>query len=339
MVQNRMEISWQSLWRIVIFAGLLVAFYLAREVVGVLLVSVVLALGLDPIVSFLESKKIPRLLGTFMVFVFGIAIFVAAVYLFIPILIVEVSGFLANFNESLSSVFGISLPETTLQALNLNLNQALAVLSAAKVSITGAIGSILNKLILFVATIILSFYLTIERGGTERLLAVILPDEYEKSVMTVFDRFKKKIRRWFSAQLALSVVVGVLVAAGLGILGVRYAFILGILAAVFELVPIIGPIATGVIGVMAALTDSTSLAIWTGILFIGIQQLENHVLLPLVMGRAMKVHPVVVIGALLAGGHIAGFVGVLLSVPIAVLFQEIFNHLSELKNERATIPT
>lgn len=335
-MQHHVEISWQTLWKIVIFTGLLLVLYLAREVVSVLLVSIVLALGLDPIVSFFERRKIPRLLGAFIVFVLGIAIFVAAVYLIVPIMIVEVTGFLENFNESVASLFGISIPPAALQSVNVSLSEALSVLSAANISITGAIGEIVSKLILILATIIISFYLTVEKSGPEQLFRVILPDAYEKSVLTIFSRFREKVRRWFSAQLGLSVIVGLLVWLGLSILGVKYAFILGLLAAVFELVPIIGPIVTGAIGVLAALSDSTSLALWTAVLFTAIQQLENHVLLPVIMGKAMKVHPVVVIGALLAGGHVAGFVGVLLSVPIAVMLQEIFNYLSELKDGRAS---
>lgn len=334
MQQHNIEISWQTLWKIVIFAALIVAVYIAREIAGVLLISIILALGLDPIVSFFEKLKIPRLLGTFIVFVVGIAIFVAAVYLIVPIMIVEVTNLLGNFNESISSLFGISIPPAALQSLNVNLSEAFSVLSAANISITGALGEIFNRLVLLIATIIISFYLTVERKGPEQFFRVILPDVYESSVLTIFNRFRIKIRRWFSAQLGLSVIVGLLVWVGLALLGVRYALILGFLAAVFELVPIIGPIITGVIGVLAALSDSTSLALWTAVLFVAIQQLENHVLTPVVMGRAMNVHPVVVIGALLAGAKIAGFAGILLAVPIAVMFQEIFNYLAELKSAR-----
>jgi len=109
--------------------------------------AVVLALGLDPIVSFFERLKIPRLLSTFIVFVVAIAIFVAAVYLIVPIMIVEVTSFLENFNDSISSLFGISIPPAALQSVNVNLSQALSVLSAANISITGAIGQIFNRLI------------------------------------------------------------------------------------------------------------------------------------------------------------------------------------------------
>ena len=99
----------------------------------------------------------------------------------------------------------------------------------------------------------------------------------------------------------------------------------------------IGPIITGVAAFVIAVSDSFSLGLYAVIFFMVVQQVENHLLLPLVMGKSMKVHPVVVIIALLAGGEIAGLIGVVLAVPIAVLAQESFNYLSEAKNAKPAL--
>ncbi|MEK7479312.1 MAG: AI-2E family transporter, partial [Patescibacteria group bacterium] len=172
------------------------------------------------------------------------------------------------------------------------------------------------------------------KRGTEHLLRVLLPDFYEEPALRVFERFKKKIRRWLGAQLVLSVVVGFVVGLGLWLLGVRYPLALGILAGIFEIVPIIGPILAGLFAVIVAFSESGALPLYVLGFFIVVQQLENHVLIPLVMGRTMKVHPVIVTISLLAGGQVAGFIGIFLSVPIAVLAQEIFNYMAEAKEAR-----
>ncbi|MEK7630377.1 MAG: AI-2E family transporter, partial [Patescibacteria group bacterium] len=183
-------------------------------------------------------------------------------------------------------------------------------------------------------TIVAAFYLIVDKDGTERLLKAILPAQYERPTLLVFSRFKDKIKNWFTAQLALSLIVGLVVCFGLWILNVRYFVVIAVLAAVFELVPIIGPVITGIVAFLAAVSDSVTLGIYAVIFFFIVQQLENHVLTPLVMGRALRVHPVIVVVSLLAGAQIAGFTGIILAVPVAVLAQEIFEYFSDRKKDR-----
>ncbi len=339
MNEQRFEVSWATLWRVLVFVMLAILLYLVREAVGVLLVAVVVSLGLDPAVSFLERHRIPRLLGTFFVFMLGALVVTAVVYFVVPIVILEMGSFLAHFNTTTFSLFGVSLPQVNVKDFALTIDKALSFFSSSPFSISGAVGALLKRLVLVLTTVIISFYLTLERDGTERLFRAILPTSYEGPILSVFERFKVKIRRWFIAQLGLSVVVGLLVGFALSLLGVRYSFVLGILAGVFELVPIIGPILTGVIAFIVAVPDSLTLGLWTLLVFIGIQQFENHVLLPVVMGRTMQVHPVVVIISLIAGGEVAGLVGLILGVPIAVMVHEVFVYLSDHKRERALSST
>lgn len=333
-MNDRFEITWSSLWRIAVFAGVIALLFLARDVIGMFIIAIVLALGLDPFVSMLERHRVPRLLGTSLVFVAGILVIGAVVYLVLPIVISELGSFIAHFSESLRGLFNIGIPERVIENVSGNLEQAFAFLSSTDFSVTGAIGSAFERLLFVIATIVISFYLTVEEKGTERFLKVILPDAYERAFLSIFTRFKEKIRNWFSAQLGLSLAVGIVVALGLWLLGVRYYLALGLLAAVFEIVPIIGPIVTGAVGFLVAIGDSWTLGLYTLIFFFLVQQLENHVLTPVVMGRAVKVHPVMVVMALLVGGTVAGFPGILLSVPIAVAAQEIFNYLAEEKRSR-----
>jgi len=331
---TRFEISWVTLWRITLFIGLVYVLVLARDIVGVFVIAMVVALGLDPFVGAMERAKIPRLLGTSIVFLAGILALGAVMYLVLPIVASELASFVAHFSVSLREVFDFGIPENLIENVRGNLEQALAFLSSSDFSVTGAIGSVFGRFLLVIATIVIAFYFTVEERGAERFLKVVIPDVYERSVLSVFSRFKEKIRNWFSAQLALSLVVGVVVTVGLWLLDVRYYLALGLLAAVFEIVPIIGPIVTGAVAFLVAIGDSWTLGLYTLIFFFLVQQLENHILAPIVMGRAVKVHPVMVVMALLVGGTVAGFPGILLSVPIAVLAQEMFNYLAEQKKDR-----
>jgi len=328
------EISWPALWRILIFIVLIAVFYLGHGAFGVLLIGIIISLALDPAVSFLERRKIPRILGTLVLFFAGFSFFSAAIYFLIPIFSFEVGLFLEHFNKTISYIFGLSLPQAFIKNFGLSLNQALSFVGASNFSITGALGAVFSKIVFFIASLVVSFYLTAEKDGAEKFLKMILPDIYERPVLAVFHRFKLKIGHWIAAQLFLSLIVGLVVGIGLWLFGVPYALVLGLLAGIFELVPMIGPVITGTIAFLAAVSESFSLGVVAVVFFIVVQQLENHILIPNVMSRAFKVHPVMVVVALLAGSQIAGFAGLLLAVPMAVLAQEIFSYLAEQKNHR-----
>jgi len=144
--------------------------------------------------------------------------------------------------------------------------------------------------------------------------------------LDIYYRAKQKIGRWLQAQILLSLTVGLLVYIGLNIVGIRHALLIAVLAAVFELIPMVGPIFSGLIAIFIAFTTtmSVSTAMWTLVLFSGIHLLENHVLVPLFMHRAVHLHPVVVITSLMIGFNVFGIIGMIIAVPIVVVIQEIF---------------
>jgi len=131
--------------------------------------------------------------------------------------------------------------------------------------------------------------------------------------------------------LLLSLVVGLLVSGGLWILGVRYALVIGLLAAVLEIMPVVGPIFSGAVGTLIALSTSLSLGLYTLLLFVFIQQIENNLLVPLFMKRAVDIHPVVALFSIMAGLQLLGVAGMIISVPLAVVVQDVIEERVEKK--------
>jgi predicted PurR-regulated permease PerM len=332
--ETPINISWNTLWRVLFFVFLAVLLYLAREAVVVLLASAVISLGLEPLVGFLEKRRIPRILGALIVFFLVLLIFAAAIYLVVPVIASEIGSFFEQLNQAFSSIFGFSISKASLEVFKGGLDKALEFVRTSNISIGGAVSSMFNNLILVAATILVTFYLMVEKDGVERFLRAILPDAYERTILTIFTKFKIKIRRWMLAQLVLSAAVGVLTGLGAWLLGIRYPAVIGILAAVFEIVPVIGPVLVGIIAFLIAISDSLLLGLYALIFFTIVQQFESHVLTPIIIGRTMRIHPVLVIVSLIAGAQVAGFVGVLLAVPIAVAVQEVVGYLSESKSHR-----
>jgi predicted PurR-regulated permease PerM len=333
----KIDITWASILRVVTIALALLVLYVAREAVSVLLLAVVISLGVSPFVSFFERLRLGRLFGTFVVFLIGVLIIATVVYFVVPVVVVELGSFVAHMSEIVRSFFGTFAPNLAFSDVSAWLSDAAGLLGASNLSLTGTVGAILNRAILAIATIIISFYLAIEKDGVERLMRSVLPAPYEQKVLDVFAHFRSKIRHWFTAQLGLSLLMGLIVGFGSWALGLKYPLVLGLIAAVLELVPVVGSIITGVVAFLIAVTDSFSLGIYTVVLFIVIQQLENHLLVPVVMGRTVEVHPLMVIVALLVGGKVAGILGVFLAVPIAVLVQEMLNHFAEQKRQRPAL--
>jgi predicted PurR-regulated permease PerM len=116
-------------------------------------------------------------------------------------------------------------------------------------------------------------------------------------------------------------------------LGVKYSIILGIIAGIFEIVPIAGPIFAGAVSAAVALSDSLSLAIWVVAIFILIQQLESNVIIPLVMKKSVGLNPIWVILGLLGGAKLGGIVGIILSVPVILILEEVINEFDRKKSK------
>ncbi len=137
--------------------------------------------------------------------------------------------------------------------------------------------------------------------------------------------------RWLQAQVLLSLIMAAIVGIGLWILGVKYFFLAAIVVGVLEIVPFVGPVVAGALATLMALSQSATLGVWTLIFFIVAQQLENHILVPLLIKKLVGLNPVVVIMAILVGAKLGGILGVLLGVPIAAVIDEFLVDLAKKK--------
>ncbi len=330
----RIEISWSTLWQLLVFLVLIILFFSARAVWGILFAAVVISLGLDPVVSFLERRGVHRLLGTIVVFAVAIGILSAAIFFLVPTLIKEAGVFINEFSGIISRIFGIRIPSSAIQGLSENLDRILDTITTLGGSITGTISGVIHNIVYVLATFVITFYFSVERNGPERLMRALLPDPYEKPVLAIFSRFEEKIRRWLFTQMGLGLIVGTVVALGMWILGVPYALTLGFVAAIFELVPVVGPVLSGVSAFLIGVSQSPLTGLYVAIFFVIVQQLENNLLVPFVVSKSIRVHPVMVLIALLAGAEIAGVGGVILAVPIALLVQETLSYFAAQKTAR-----
>ena len=329
MEKIKLEITWASLWRIFIFSLIVVVFYLGRQILLGLFLAIVIASGLEGLVDLLEKTGLPRSISVILLFLALLLLIVFVVYSIFPLALAEFNTIFSGVTQTgglavLSSLKSSKSFSTTLTELS---TQAFSGGGSPLDFFSSALGGFG----LAASVIISSFYLSLSRDGVERFIQVVVPPDYESTALRVYARAKRKLGAWFRMQIFLTLIMGLTVWAGLSILGVDYAFFLGCLAGIFELVPFLGPILAGAVAVISAMGTSSTLAIYTLIFFVLAQQFESNILVPLLSRHTIGIHPVIAIVALLIGAEVGGLLGIVISIPAAAVFQEMIEEWSTRK--------
>ena len=187
---------------------------------------------------------------------------------------------------------------------------------------------IFHVLLILVLSPIIAFYLLVDAPHVREVMESLVPEGAKGEVNHVARRLNRAIGGFFRGQLIVATIVGVMCSVGLLIVGLRFWFLVGMIAGIFNIVPLIGPWVGGVPGIIIAFTTGTPLqALGVVIVMVVAQQIDNHFITPQVMQRVVQLHPAAVILALLAGGSLAGFFGLLLAVPVAAVLKIVCGHV------------
>ena len=182
--------------------------------------------------------------------------------------------------------------------------------------------------IIFVLAPIIAFYLLVDLPRLREVARELLPRRNEREILHVAHRLNRSVGGFFRGQLLVALIVGIMVSIGLAVIQLPFWLLIGMVAGLFNVIPLIGPWVGGIPGVIIALTTSDmTTAVWVVIVMAAAQQIDNHFISPIVMQRAVKLHPAAVMLALLAGGTIGGFFGLLLAVPAAAVLKILVGHL------------
>jgi len=308
----------------------------------VFLSATLLSLILNPLVKQLESLKIPRFLGVFIVYAALLAVIVVFFILIIPPTITQLQLLINNlpgYGETVRQQ--IESWKTALQGLNLGfdvggqiskladrLQNAIVDLGptilAYSINFVGALSQ-------FLLIVIISIYMLLDARRIGRFIRSMFPKDSEEDADMFVQRTQRAVTHWIQAQALLSLLIGLSVGLGiwfLGLIGVwpegaSYSVFFGAWAGLTEFIPYLGPILGAIPPVVTALFASPWAALAVVVVFVFIQEVEAHILVPNIMGTAMGVHPLVVIFAMIAGAEIRGIIGILLTLPMVALGREI----------------
>jgi predicted PurR-regulated permease PerM len=325
---------------------LLWALYTIRHVLLLLYVSGLFAVGFSPIVRLIErqrllpvgTRRFPRWLAILVLYVFIIGAFVGVGALIFPPLVDQAQQLWTEKDQMFNRAQQFLHERGLLSGEYLTFEEAVERAPGAArdvdvlTTVYGAVRGVLGGIIGFLTILIVTFYLLVDSWNIHRTFLRLFPFGERARIDAITRAITVKVSAWLGGQLFLGGVIGLTTAIGLWALGIPFFYVLALIAAIGELIPVVGPILAAVPAVAVALTVSPQSALFVVIFFVVQQQFENHILVPRVMSRQVGVSAVVVIVALLIGGNLLGVVGALLAVPTAAILQVLVMEIIEMRD-------
>ncbi|MBU0671076.1 AI-2E family transporter [Patescibacteria group bacterium] len=331
----QVNMSTYTILKVVGVILVLLFLYSILEVVGIIFVAWVFASAIDPLIDRMQRYKIPRGISILLIYMVLIAILTVLVVLMAPPIfdqIKEISVSLPAYFDKVEELIPQSQDgaafstEETIQNL---LNSASESLGSAGSQLFSAAANVLTAIVGLVAVFVIAFYMTVHEDNIKKFMQLVAPTRMQPYLIQKMHKIQRKLASWLWGQIILMVIIGLLAFIGLKILGVEYALLLAIIAGFGEFIPIVGPVVSAIPAVFFAFSDSPIKALLVIILFVVIQQLENNIIVPKVMNKAVGLNPLIIIMAMLVGAKLAGFVGLLLAIPAAtilgIFLQDFFN--------------
>ena len=330
-----------------VLVGLAVIFiYYVQDVILDVCTAIVIASAMEPAVASLCKHRIPRVLSVIMVYALLISVFLLMIFFFVPsvlgditVLVSSLPTYLAQLTQVTSIdlyTHAIGLPSVTSIPAGSMVTAVQQILGLGSLgTVAGAVGTIFGGLLSFIIIFVFSFYFAVLETGVDDFLRIIVPRTHQSYILGLWRRSQHKIGLWMQGQLLLALIMGVLVFLGLSIAQIPHALSLACIAAAFEIIPVFGPTLSAVPAVAVAFASGgVSMGLFAIGLYVVAQQFENHLIYPLVVTRVVGVPPLLVILALIIGAKLAGFLGIILSVPIAATIQEL---VRDIERERVRI--
>lgn len=320
-------------------------FWLLRDLVLLVVTAIVIASAIEPGIIFFIRWNIPRFVAALFVYVLVFGSVFVLLFFFFPPIIADAAGFLSAMPQYLDTINApASFSDITnigeqggIQSFVQTLLSFQSVFTASSTGVLQLFITFFGGIFSLLLVIVLSFYFVLQETGVDDFLRLVLPLKYEEYSVDLWKRTQKKIGLWMQGQILLSVIVGILVYLGLLIIGVPYALLLAVFTAMIEIIPIFGSLLSGVVAVMVGYADGgVAIAAIVAGLYIVVNQFESNLVYPLIVKKIVGVPPLLVIVALIAGYTLAGFIGVLLSVPAAAVLLEFITDFDKRKRRAQT---
>jgi predicted PurR-regulated permease PerM len=341
-----MKITSKDIFKVIMGILIFAALVKLQSLVISVLVAVVVASFMEPLVLFFKKFGMNRGFAAIFSYLLLIAVFLSFFFFAVPPLLkqsvsalnslpdtIKTSDLLDPIQKSLyktaKSVFPDIPPTISLEDLT-------SLITAYFSNFAGGIFDTFNRffssIVSFILVLVLSIYLSVEEKGIAKFLRLVSPKEYEKYIVDLWNRVQRKIGLWMQGQIILMGIVFLIVLVSLSVLKIflgdqiQNIFLIALIAGFMELIPILGTFVSTIVAfLLTSISGGLGVAVIVLVVFTLIHQIEANIIYPAVMKKIIGVPSLLVILSLIAGVELAGFVGVILSIPLSVLIVEFLD--------------
>jgi predicted PurR-regulated permease PerM len=310
-------------------------FAFLKSVLTPFFIAMIISYVLNPVVSLLNQRKVPRTVAVLLIYSVFIAsltviimkitpMFIEQVYELnehMPQLTIRAQSIVDGFNQNQF------LPDSVREGINRSLIKMETGISHAISNYVNQIGSTINMLFIAFIVPFLAFYILKDFQLIEKTALAIVPKKHRKQSIKLLVDIDTALGNYIRGQLLVCVIIGILAYVGYWLIGMPYPLLLASVVAVFNIIPYLGPFFGAAPALLMATTISMKMALFVIIVNLLIQVLEGNVISPQVVGRSLHMHPLFIIFALLVGGEIAGIFGLILAVPFFAVMKVIIQHV------------
>ncbi len=313
---QKVEISSKTIIFTVAFILTLYFLWVVQNLLYSLFIGFILMSALRPLVSALKRKRVPHTVAVTFVYVGFVLFFLFLFGIIIPPIILETVNLLRTLPYMIQSIS----PDLQQWVQIESLSQYVPNVTNQIFSIAG---NIFSNIIFVLSTLFFGYYLLLEEQVIKRFFSQLFDEKKAEWYVSILEKAERRMSNWFWGELMLMTVVGWLTFIGLSLLQIRYAVPLAVLAGLLEMVPNVGPMMSAVPSFIIGLSISPFAGFSTLALYFIVQQLENNLIVPVIMKRAVGINPIVTLIALIVGGQLGGVLGLIVAIPIYV-FAETF---------------
>ena len=327
----------QVVWATLVLVFVALGFWLLyrfNQVVFMLFIAIVLGTVIRPIVTWLHRRGLPRMAGLIFVYILMLTLLISFVLLLVPLIIKQgtviaaaVPGYyqslrewMINYPNQLIVRLGTFLP-ATLPTLAPVLQQTGPQVLATAEQALGYVSMTAKTIFTAIVILVLAFYWTLDGPRTIQSLLLLVPQDQRESINILISAMETKVSSFIAGQGVLCLIIGILALVAYLLIGLPNALVLALIAGIMEAIPMIGPLLGAAAAGLVALSIAPVKLVWVILATVIIQQLENNLLVPRVMRKAVGVNPFVTLLAFFAFSSFFGIAGALMAIPMAAIIQ------------------
>jgi predicted PurR-regulated permease PerM len=323
--EKTLDISWETILKIGAFLFLLYLLYLVKDVLILALFALIISFLIEPAISFLEGKRVSRPISVLFIYLLLFSFLGLLTFFLVSPIFSESQRFIKSIPEYFEKIsptlknFGILASENFEDLLRTFQDW----LIKASKSIFSAIFAIFGGIFSTLTVFFLSVFISLEKGIGERMIKFFSPREKEERFLEVFKKCQEKVSAWFGSRIFSCLFVFVLTLISLKVFKIEYAFSLSLFSGFLNIVPILGPIISGVLIFLISFLNSFNKALFALSAFVLIQLIDGNILGPILTKKFVGLSPFLTLISLLIGGKILGFWGAIFSIPLTAMVIEI----------------